>query len=66
MSEQMSWVKDQHLFVAKGKDGIFTIKKYRGMYYGKYVGKISFNLPPKKSIRELKELIRENHYWEGE
>ena len=65
MSEIMSWTKEKQLLVAKGRDGTFTIKKNRGMYYGKYVGKTNFNLPPKKSIKELKELIRENHYWEG-
>ena len=66
MSEIMKWTQDKSIQVAKGKDGTFTIKKQRGFYYGKYVGKQkSFNFPPKKSLRELKELIKENYYWEG-
>ena len=63
----MEWVKEKSLWVAKGKEGTFTIKKQRGVYYGKYVGKEkTFNFPPKKSIKELKEIIQENFYWEGE
>lgn len=63
----MQLVKDKSQWVAKGVEGTFTIKKFRNQYYGKYVGKEkSFSFPPKKSVKELKNLIQENYYWEGE
>lgn len=61
----MKWIKDGSFWIAKGNDGTFKIKKQHGLFYGKYIGKDkSFNFPPKKSIKELKQIIQENYYWE--
>lgn len=55
------------LWIAKGCYGKFIIKKMSGLYYGQYLssdGLTTFNFPRKRTLTQMKELMKENFYWE--
>ena len=52
---------------AKGSEGDFRVWKAGRFWKGRYRStdkKRLFFLPPQKSVREMKALCEENHYWE--
>lgn len=61
----MKWVTEGKKQIAQGDDGRFEIEKRRGFYYGKYIGKdANFNFPRTTKIKEMKDHMRDNFYWE--
>lgn len=64
----MKWEKLEkapNVQIAIGDFGRFIITKKRNLYYAKYIGTDKeFNLPPKRSIKELKQTCQDNWYWE--
>ena len=62
----MKWEKIGKIQVARGKIGKFVIEPVRsGLYKATYSSDYhSFILPFKRSIKDLKTMCQNNHYWE--
>ncbi len=60
----MKWQKQGKMQVAQGEEGKFIIEKVKGYYKAKYIGNITFVLPRKRFIKEVKEMCENNFYWE--
>ncbi len=65
---KMEWVQVAYCdWEAKGSEGDFRVWKDGRVWKGRYRAadkKRLFFLPPKKSVKEMKELCEDNYYWE--
>ena len=55
------------LYKAQGKNGTFTIKKSSNLWWASYINNNTFKtfrFPPRKSLKDSKEMCMENDYWE--
>jgi len=68
----MKWVKKTSTNqIASGKMGSFCIHKSRDLWWANYIpadgsGRKTFKMPPRDTLREIKELCEDNVYWEEE
>lgn len=61
----MKWITEGKKQIAYGDYGRFEIEKHRGFYYGKYISDDkNFNFPRTTKIKEMKNRIQNNMYWE--
>ena len=61
----MKWEKQDKIQVAQGKFGKFVIQKSGVYYVAKYYSRErTFTFPYRRSIKRLKELCKDNWYWE--
>ena len=63
----MTWVQlSSSAWEAVGSDGKFRIERSKGKFWPKYASRdTAFNLPPRSSLSEAKELCQDNLHWEG-
>lgn len=61
----MKWIKQGSKQIAKGDYGQFEITRRSGFYFGKYISEEkTFNFPRTRTIKEMKDRMQENFYWE--
>lgn len=61
----MKWIKQGFKQIAKGDYGQFEITKRSGLYFGRYISEEkTFNFPRTRTIKEMKDRMQENFYWE--